>query len=136
MRSLSITGHWNVSLPSSASPWNSIFWGRVEGQNITKVKHMIRSNDLSILYIYMFLTTTCNRFQECKFWFGHLTLSVSQGKQLKMAVLGNTRLAPASVEICQISLRSCHLSLCAIENWSDDLTEELFILTLSPTTFR
>ena len=22
---LSITGHWNVSLPSSASPWNSIF---------------------------------------------------------------------------------------------------------------
>ena len=26
-RSLSITGHWNVSLPSGASPWNSIFWG-------------------------------------------------------------------------------------------------------------
>ena len=24
-RSLSITGHWNVSLPSGASPWNSIF---------------------------------------------------------------------------------------------------------------
>ena len=35
-RSLSITGHWNVSLPSGASPWNSIFWGQVEGQNITK----------------------------------------------------------------------------------------------------
>ena len=33
--SLSITGLWNVSLPSGASPWNSIFWGRVEGQNIT-----------------------------------------------------------------------------------------------------
>ena len=30
--------HWNVSLPSGASPWNSIFfWGRVEGQNITRV---------------------------------------------------------------------------------------------------
>ena len=27
--------HWNVSLPSGASPWNSIFRGRVEGQNIT-----------------------------------------------------------------------------------------------------
>ena len=25
MRSLSITGHWNVSRPSGASPWNSIF---------------------------------------------------------------------------------------------------------------
>ena len=29
--------HWNVSLPSGASPWNSIFGGRVEGQNITYV---------------------------------------------------------------------------------------------------
>ena len=27
--------HWNVSLPSGASPWNSIFLGWVEGQNIT-----------------------------------------------------------------------------------------------------
>ena len=26
--------HWNVSLPSSALPWNCIF-GRVKGQNIT-----------------------------------------------------------------------------------------------------
>ena len=25
MRSLSITGHWNVSLPSGVSPWNIIF---------------------------------------------------------------------------------------------------------------
>ena len=29
--------HWNVSLPSGASPWNSIFLGRVEGQNITSL---------------------------------------------------------------------------------------------------
>ena len=33
-RSLSITGHWNVSLPSGASLWNGMF-GRVEGQNTT-----------------------------------------------------------------------------------------------------
>ena len=33
-RFLSITGHWNVSLPSSASLRNGIF-GRVEGQNTT-----------------------------------------------------------------------------------------------------
>ena len=33
-RSLSITGHWNVSLPSGASPWKGIF-GRVKGQNTT-----------------------------------------------------------------------------------------------------
>ena len=33
-RFLSITGHWDVSLPSSASLWNSIF-ARVEGQNTT-----------------------------------------------------------------------------------------------------
>ena len=38
-RSLSITGHWNVSLPSGASPWNSILGGRVEGQNITQSPH-------------------------------------------------------------------------------------------------
>ena len=29
--------HWNVSLLSGASPWNSISLGRVEGQNITFV---------------------------------------------------------------------------------------------------
>ena len=34
-RSLSITGYWNVSLPSGASLWNGMF-GRVEGQNTTK----------------------------------------------------------------------------------------------------
>ena len=33
-RSLSITGHWNVSLPSGASLWNGMF-GWVEGQNTT-----------------------------------------------------------------------------------------------------
>ena len=34
-RSLSITGHWNVSLPSSVSPWNSIFGpGRRSKYNI------------------------------------------------------------------------------------------------------
>ena len=33
-RFLSITGHWNVSLPSGASLWNGMF-GRVEGQYIT-----------------------------------------------------------------------------------------------------
>ena len=33
-RFLSITGHWNVSLPSGASLWNGMF-GRVEGQYTT-----------------------------------------------------------------------------------------------------
>ena len=37
-RSLLITGHWNVSLPSGASLWNGMF-GRVEGQNTTKIVH-------------------------------------------------------------------------------------------------
>ena len=35
--------HWNVSLPSGASPWNSIFWGRVEGQNITSLRYEFTS---------------------------------------------------------------------------------------------
>ena len=34
-RFLSITGHWDVSLPSGASLWNSILFARVEGQNTT-----------------------------------------------------------------------------------------------------
>ena len=34
-RFLSITGHWNVSLPSSASLWNGMF-GRVEGHYTTR----------------------------------------------------------------------------------------------------
>ena len=33
---LSITGHWNVSLPSGASLWNGMF-GRVEGQYTTNI---------------------------------------------------------------------------------------------------
>ena len=33
-RFLSITGHWNGSLPSGASLWNDMF-GRVEGQYTT-----------------------------------------------------------------------------------------------------
>ena len=33
-QSLSITGHWNVSLPSGASLWNGMF-ARAEGQNTT-----------------------------------------------------------------------------------------------------
>ena len=36
MRFLSITGHWNVSLPSGASLYNGMF-GRVEGQYTTSV---------------------------------------------------------------------------------------------------
>ena len=35
-RFLSITGHWNVSLPSGASLWNSMF-GQVEGQYTTHI---------------------------------------------------------------------------------------------------
>ena len=35
MRFLLITGHWNVSLPSGASPWNGMF-GRVKSQYITR----------------------------------------------------------------------------------------------------
>ena len=47
-RSLSITCHWNVSLPSGVSPWNSIFGpGR-------RSKHYIMPNpvDRFILNIY------------------------------------------------------------------------------------
>ena len=36
MRFLSITGHWNVSLPFGASLWNGMF-GRVEGQYTTMI---------------------------------------------------------------------------------------------------
>ena len=35
-RFISITGHWNVSLPSGASLWNGMF-GRVEGQHTTSL---------------------------------------------------------------------------------------------------
>ena len=39
-RFLSITGHWNVSLPSGASLWNRMF-GRVEGQYTTLPPHWV-----------------------------------------------------------------------------------------------
>ena len=48
-RSLSITGHWNVSISSGASPWNDIF-GRVEGQNITLVEDQYILGLISIVY--------------------------------------------------------------------------------------
>ena len=41
-QSLSITGHWNVSLPSGVSPWNGMF-ARAEGQNITESVHFFFS---------------------------------------------------------------------------------------------
>ena len=41
-RFLSITGHWNVSLPSGASLWNGMF-GRVEGQYTTIVTCSFRN---------------------------------------------------------------------------------------------
>ena len=49
MRFLSITGHWNVSLPSSASLWNGMF-ARAEGQYITSGP---RRN--LVFYSYLFL---------------------------------------------------------------------------------
>ena len=47
-RFLSITGHWNVSLPSSASPWNGMFsW--VEGQYTTHFYLTHRRVNLKIM---------------------------------------------------------------------------------------
>ena len=54
-RSLSITGHWNMSLPSGASPWNSISLSRVEGQNITIVPKLF-------LLILLLLITVISPF--------------------------------------------------------------------------
>ena len=42
-RFLSITDHWDVSLPSGASLWNDIF-GRVEGQNTTYPPSFLYAN--------------------------------------------------------------------------------------------
>ena len=51
-RSLSITGHWNVSLPSGASLWNDRF-GRVEGQNPTmKLQEICMTNQLIGLRLF------------------------------------------------------------------------------------
>ena len=63
MRSLSITGYWNVSLPSGVSPWNSMFaWA--EGQNTTTdyltqmgiktVRHPPYSRDLALCNFCLF----------------------------------------------------------------------------------
>ena len=41
-RSLSITGHWNVSLPPGASPWMA-FLGGSKGQNITDTGRLFKS---------------------------------------------------------------------------------------------
>ena len=50
-RFLSITGHWNVSLPSGASLWNGMF-GRAEGQYITHIPSVIISIWLEYLKLY------------------------------------------------------------------------------------
>ena len=42
-RFLSITGHWDVSLPSGASLWNGIF-AQVEGQNTTCIKDQMEQS--------------------------------------------------------------------------------------------
>ena len=47
-RSISITGHWNVSLPSGASFWNGKF-GRVEGQNTT-LSQLLHLRFLKIIF--------------------------------------------------------------------------------------
>ena len=47
-RFLSITGHWNVSLPSGASLWNGMF-GRVEGQNTTREAVICSSRSSKLL---------------------------------------------------------------------------------------
>ena len=41
-RSLSSTGHWNVSLPSVASPWNSIFGPGRRSKHYTLNKHKFK----------------------------------------------------------------------------------------------
>ena len=50
-RSLSITGHWNVSLPSGVSPWNGMF-ARTEGQNTTlvQVRNFLLPLSLKVLW--------------------------------------------------------------------------------------
>ena len=52
----SFTDHWDVSLPSVASLWNSIF-ARVEGQNTTlwHITHCRLFNAKSFLYIYIYI---------------------------------------------------------------------------------
>ena len=54
-RSLSITGHWNVSLPSGESPWNSIFGpGRRSKYNtLTHNPFVTLSQPFRIKYIFL-----------------------------------------------------------------------------------
>ena len=54
MQSLSVTGHWNVSLPSGTSLWNGMF-GRVEGQYKTLYEKKIRiiKGDILLFDIYI-----------------------------------------------------------------------------------
>ena len=47
---LSITGHWNVSLPSGASLWNGMF-GRVEGQYTTST-HLSCSHSCITVFLF------------------------------------------------------------------------------------
>ena len=74
-RSLSITGHWNVSLPSSVSPWNSIFGlGRRSKYNNKPeliVLHTVKwfqiflSNMNNSIYYKSFVCTLWNGFKYC-----------------------------------------------------------------------
>ena len=50
-RFLSITGHWNVSLPSGASPWNGMF-DRVEGQYRTFLQLHVELSQLQNLTFF------------------------------------------------------------------------------------
>ena len=59
--------HWNVSLPSGASPWNSIFGGRVEGQNIT---YIYMYYFFMYIYIYIYTISHLVRFDMESFYSG------------------------------------------------------------------
>ena len=55
MRSLSITGHWNVSLPSGVSPWNRIFGpGRGSKYNILSMRFV----SIHVVHLYSSIDTT------------------------------------------------------------------------------
>ena len=58
-RFLSITGHWNVSLPSGASVWNGMF-GRVKGQYTTVV--MDQFNNSQKRYDWLIYNTSSLSF--------------------------------------------------------------------------
>ena len=63
-RSLSITGHWNVSLPSGVSPWNGMF-ARAEGQNTTQVLYcdiLVGEFELLSCYYVVFWINTLEKY--------------------------------------------------------------------------